>query len=102
MRLLRTSPIIEENTFSGNLTGIFFREGVETAVVRRNNFDNQEYDIKLGEAQTSHVDAAENWWNARQKGLLAERIYDANDAKGVGRVMTGAPLPEPWGSEPKQ
>ena len=102
MRLLRTSPVIEENTFTGNLTGVFFREGVETAVVRRNNFDNQEYDIKLGEAQTARIDASGNWWQALQNGLLGERIYDAADAVGLGRVITDPPLTEPWGPEAEE
>ena len=102
VRSLRSSPVIEENSFFGNLTGIFFREGIAGAVVRRNNFDNREYDIKLGETQTEDVDASGNWWQAAQGGRLAERIYDGKDTPGIGRVNIDSPLAAPWGAEPKK
>lgn len=96
IRCLKASPTIEENTFAGNLTGIFFRQGVRDAVVQRNNFDNLEYDVKLGEEQADDVSAAQNWWKAAQTGTLADRIYDADDAEGLGRVAVGQPLAAPW------
>ncbi|GAB4286403.1 MAG: hypothetical protein Kow0092_39970 [Deferrisomatales bacterium] len=99
VRALRTSPIIEENTFSGNLTGIFFRQGVADAVIRRNNFDDREYDIKLGEAQSQDVQAGGNWWKAWEAGRLSDRIYDGADSEGVGAVRVDSPLDAPWGAE---
>ncbi len=102
IRCLNGSPVIEENAFVGNLTGIFFRQGVTGAVVRHNNFDDVEYDLKLGEAQTDDVDAGSNWWAAAAKGRLADRIYDGTDSEGIGRVRTDPVLAEPWGLEPKR
>lgn len=102
LRSLRAAPVIEENTFTGNLTGIFFREGVAGAQIRRNNFDNVEYDIKLGEGQVADVEAPENWWKAAASGKLPDRIYDGADAQGVGRVRTEGPLAAPWGTEAKK
>lgn len=96
VRCLKASPTIEENTFSGNLTGIFFRQEVQGALVRRNNFDNLEYDVKLGEEQIDDVMAAQNWWKAAETGRLAEAIYDVGDTEGLGRVVVRDPLPAPW------
>jgi len=96
IRCLKTTPVIEENVFLGNRTGVFFREGVAGAVLRRNAFDNREYDVKLGEGQGQDVDAAENWWKAGESGQLATRIYDADDGENLGRVTTDRPLPAPW------
>jgi len=98
VRCLKASPVIEENSFVGNRTGVFFREGVAAAVVRHNAFDNREYDLKLGEGQVHDVDAGENWWKSAQAGNLAERIYDAVDGEGLGRVATDRALPNPWGT----
>jgi len=98
VRCLKATPVIEENSFMGNRTGIFFREGVAGVVLRRNAFDNREYDLKLGEGQMQDVDAAENWWQAAQAGQLADRIYDATDSKGLGTVATDRPLAAPWGA----
>ncbi|WP_025323583.1 right-handed parallel beta-helix repeat-containing protein [Deferrisoma camini] len=98
IRCLNSSPVIEENWFVGNLTGIFFRQGVTGAVLRRNNFDDREYDLKLGEAQTDDVDAGNNWWKADEKGRLADRIFDGADSEGVGRVNVEPRLPVPWGT----
>lgn len=102
VRCLDASPVIEENTFVGNLTGIFFRQGVTGAVIRRNNFDNREYDVKLGETQTSEIDASGNWWQASQEGILSQRIYDAEDGEGLGHVEIGSPLGAPWVSSPEE
>jgi len=102
VRCLKASPTLEENTFTGNLTGIFFREGVSGAVLRRNNFDNREYDVKLGEGQAQDVDAAENWWSVAKGGRLGDRIFDAEDGENLGRVIADRPLPTPWGVEPKK
>jgi nitrous oxidase accessory protein NosD len=101
VRCLKATPVVEENAFVGNATGIFFREGVEGAVVRRNNFDNVEYDVKLGESQSADVDAAQNWWAPLKGGAPDERIYDGADAPGLGRVLVAPPLPAPWGQEAK-
>lgn len=98
VRCLKASPIIEENTFLGNLTGIFFREGVEGALVRRNHFEDVEYDVKLGETQSADVDASQNWWALPPKVALGERVYDGADAPGVGRVLVEPALPAPWGA----
>lgn len=92
VRCLKTSPVVEENGFTGNLTGLFFREEVKGAVVRRNNFDDVEYDVKLGEGQADDVDAAGNWWGPRGGPPPAERVYDGADAPGLGRVKVDPPL----------
>ncbi len=102
VRCLNGSPVIEESVFAGNLTGIFFRQGVKAAVLRRNNFDNREYDLKLGEAQADDVDAAQNWWKAAAEGKLAERIFDGADSEGVGRVTVDPQLTVPWGTPEKK
>lgn len=96
VRCLKASPVIEENVFAGNLAGLFFREGVERAVVRRNDFANQEYDVKLGEMQTADVDAARNWWGLPAGVALADRLYDGTDSPGLGRVLVDPPLPAPF------
>ncbi|MDF1555386.1 MAG: NosD domain-containing protein [Deferrisomatales bacterium] len=87
IRCLEASPTLRKNAFVDNLTGIFFRQEVREPVIRENRFANVEYDIKLGEMQTTDVDAAENWWSATE-GRLAERIFDGADSEGVGRVQT--------------
>ncbi len=99
VRCLKGSPVIEENEFLANLTGIFFREGVQDPVVRRNNFDNLEYDVKLGEGQAGDVVAAGNWWRAAAAGTLAERLYDGADSEGLGRIVTEPALAAPWGRQ---
>lgn len=76
---------ILSNRFSGNGTGIFFREGIAQALVKGNVFDNLDYDIKLGEAQTDDVEASENTW-AGKSASVADRIWDGEDSPGVGRV----------------
>ncbi len=100
IRCLNASPVIEESWFVGNLAGIFFRQGVVNAVLRRNNFDNEEYDIKLGEGQTMDVDAGGNWWKADREGKLAERIFDRADSEGIGTVRVEPRLPAPWEPAP--
>lgn len=102
VRCLKASPVFEENSFLGNLTGIFFREGVQGAVLKRNNFDDAEYDVKLGEGQADDVDAAQNWWGPPGKGPLGDRIYDAADAPGLGRVTTDPPLTAAFGVTEKK
>lgn len=99
VRCLKASPVLEENTFSGNLTGIFFREGVTGAVLRRNNFDNREYDVKLGEGQTAGVDASGNWWSTGKDGRPGGRIYDAQKDESLGRVRVEPALAAPWSPE---
>ncbi|MBI5018132.1 MAG: right-handed parallel beta-helix repeat-containing protein [Deltaproteobacteria bacterium] len=101
VRCLKASPLLEENTFLRNTTGVFFREGVQGAAVHQNNFENLEYEIKLGEGQTADVDASHNWWGETQKTSLSERIYDGSDAPGLGRVIVDAPLATPWGQAPR-
>ena len=101
VRCLKGSPVIEQNEFTGNLTGIFLREGVVDPVVRHNNFDNREYDLKLGEAQARDVDAARNWWAGSAKGRPEDRIFDGGDSAGIGFVATDPVLSQPWGSEKK-
>ncbi len=96
VRSLNGAPVLEGNTFVGNRTGIFFRQGIEGAVLRRNNFDNLEYDLKLGEAQTQDVDARENWWKAAAAGQLAARLYDRTDDPALGFIRTEPLLPAPW------
>jgi hypothetical protein len=102
VRCLKAAPVLEENTFLRNATGIFFREGIQNAVVRRNNFENLEYDIKLGEGQAADVDASQNWWGPARTAALAERIYDGSDSPGLGRVLVDPPLATPWEQEPKK
>lgn len=75
----------ERNEFAGNLTGIFFREEVTDAKVTGNIFANEEYDIKLGEAQEKDVVALGNTW--KNSGRLGETIYDGVDSPGIGRVV---------------
>lgn len=99
VRSLKASPVLEENTFSGNLTGVFFREGVTGAVLRRNNFDNREYDLKLGEGQVADVDAAGNWWSPGRSGGSGRRIYDAAVDASLGRVQVEPALAAPWSPE---
>ncbi len=96
VRCLSASPVIEQNAFVGNLTGVFFREGVQDAVLRSNNFDNREYDVKLGEGQVHDVAAPGNWWKAAEDAALQERIYDGQDSDGVGRVVVDSRLATPW------
>jgi len=99
IRCLMGGPVIEENTFTANLTGIFFREGIANISLKRNNFYNDEYDLKMGENQTADVDASDNWWRAMGKGKIEERIYDVNDSPGVGRVIFTPALADPWGTQ---
>lgn len=102
MRGLKGSPVIEENVFTNNLTGLFFREGIVNPVVRNNSFDNREYDVKLGEAQTQDVDAARNWWASAAKARPGDRIFDGEDSAGLGFVATDPVLAQPWGAEAKK
>lgn len=102
VRCLEASPVIEANAFSGNLTGIFFRQEVLGAVIRRNDFDNTEYDVKLGEFQEADLDASGNWWKAAKAGTLPERIFDGADSEGVGRVHTEPLLPAPQAAQAPQ
>jgi parallel beta-helix repeat protein len=89
VRFLNSSEAaFSENTFSDNLTGIFFREGVKTPSIKRNDFDNYEYDIKLGENQTMNIEAGGNWWVNATRKPLDEFIYDGKDSEGVGIVYT--------------
>ncbi|MEW6488816.1 MAG: right-handed parallel beta-helix repeat-containing protein [Thermodesulfobacteriota bacterium] len=99
VRCLKASPVVEENHFSGNLTAIFFREGVTGAVLRRNNFDNREYDVKLGEGQATDVDATGNWWSPGKDGGSGRRIYDAGVDAALGRVQVEPALAAPWSPE---
>lgn len=96
VRLWRASPVIEGNSFFANLTGIFFRQEVEGAVVRHNNFGDLEYAVKLGELQASDVDASNNWWGAADSTALAQKIFDGADSEGVGRVIVEPRLSGPW------
>jgi len=81
------SPRFTGNTFRGNLTGIFLREGVEGALVKGNDFDDVEYDIKLGEGQTFDVDARGNSWKAAREGGLGDLLYDGHDSAGLGMII---------------
>ncbi|TLN16171.1 hypothetical protein FDZ71_06900 [bacterium] len=98
-RLWFARPVFEENSFINNETGIFFREGIEQAAIRRNNFDNLDYDIKIGDFQEADIDASSNWWKASAMGELADRIFDGSDSEGVGRLVTDPVLSAPF--EPK-
>jgi nitrous oxidase accessory protein NosD len=91
-----TGAMFTENTFSGNLTGIFFREGVKTPALKRNDFDNYEYDIKLGENQTINIEAGGNWWANATRAALDEFIYDGKDSEGVGIVYTSPLADKPF------
>lgn len=95
VRLWRASPVIDGNTFAGNLTGLFFRQEVVGAVVRHNDFDDVEYGIKLGELQSADVDASNNWWGAVDPIALGQMIFDGADSDGVGRVLVEPRLAGP-------
>ncbi|GEM_PF-2496310 len=86
-RLWKASPVFRDNVFTANLTGIFFREAVNRPVIKGNLFDDREYDIKLGELQTTDVDATGNRWAAAEAATIPERIFDGEDSEGVGRVL---------------
>lgn len=102
VRLLDSKDVIlSGNTFRDNLTGIFFRQAIQGALVERNNFADLEYDVKLGEGQVESVQAANNFWKAQAEGHLAEKIYDAEDSQGLGQVHFDPMLPAAAEEAPK-
>lgn len=97
VRLLNsTGAAFIGNAFTDNLTGIFFRGGVKTPTIKHNNFDNYEYDIKLGESQSRNIDISANWWKNATRADLEEFIYDGKDSEGVGTVYIAPPANTPY------
>lgn len=86
LRCLNSKELTVKNSeFTGNLTGIFFRSGIASPAIERNNFDNIEYDLKIGESQAENLSLPGNWFAAGKDGVGA-RIYDARDSEGIGRI----------------
>ncbi|TAL15597.1 right-handed parallel beta-helix repeat-containing protein [bacterium] len=86
IRCLNSSGLTVKNSdFTGNLTGIFFRSGITSPSVEKNNFDNVEYDLKIGEGQAENLSLPGNWF-ASGKENVEKKIFDAEDSGGIGRI----------------
>ncbi|MBI5142626.1 MAG: right-handed parallel beta-helix repeat-containing protein [Nitrospirae bacterium] len=89
IRLFHSSPNVTGNLFTGNITAVFCREGCgETRIHGNDFFDNVEYDIKLGDAQTGDLDASGNWWGGSDKNDATGKFFDGLREPYVGRVRT--------------
>jgi hypothetical protein len=87
IRFIHSQPVIEYNTVSHNQTGIFVRQGATHPRISRNNIAyNEDYNLKLGEAQRRSLDCTDNWWGTTETELIEKYILDKLDADYIGRV----------------
>ena len=75
---------IFENEITENEIGVFIREGGKGVKIYRNNlYNNERYNMRLGDFNKDDVDATNNWWG---KGDPAEKIFDGRMESYIGRV----------------
>jgi hypothetical protein len=75
---------IFENEITDNEIGIFIREGGKGVKIYRNNlYDNERYNMRLGDFNKDDVDAANNWWGNKDP---AQKIFDGRQESYIGRV----------------
>ncbi|MDA8169034.1 MAG: right-handed parallel beta-helix repeat-containing protein [Nitrospiraceae bacterium] len=84
IRAFRGNARFAGNVITGNSIGLFVREKGSGLTLRENDFfDNNEYNIRLGDFNTEDVDARDNWWGGP---VPSETIYDARREPGIGMV----------------
>ena len=88
IRYIAADPVIKNNFFEKNTSGIFIREGSTNPVIKGNNFlDNKGFAVKLGEAQSTDIPAANNFWGSVKIDDVERVIYDKLDSDYLGRVL---------------
>ncbi len=87
MRFIYSQPIVKYNDISGNLTGIFIREGARHPDISYNNLNNRHYNIQLGEAQEYDITCPHNWWGSTDIKIIEKYLFDKQDADYIGRIF---------------
>jgi nitrous oxidase accessory protein NosD len=88
IRFWKGAPKITRNRITGNMTGIFFREGCGGAFVNGNDLSgNEEYAVKLGDMHAEDVDVSGNYWGDAGPGDIAEKIFDRKREPYIGNVL---------------
>jgi len=78
---------ISENEITGNGCGFFaVVKCAGGAVIRDNNIQNVEYNVKLGDQQKEGLDFRGNWWGTAEPGAIESGIMDGRVDSGLGRV----------------
>jgi parallel beta-helix repeat protein len=77
------TPIIKDNTFTGNTVGIF-NPSYEATITGNSFIDNTQYAIRAG---SDAVNVKDNWWGTTDRAVIAEKIYDSNDDFSLGTVV---------------
>jgi hypothetical protein len=75
---------IFENEITGNEIGVFIREGGKGVKIYRNNlYNNDRYNMRLGDFNKDDVEATNNWWGKEDP---SQKIFDGRLESYIGRV----------------
>ncbi|MCK4840122.1 MAG: right-handed parallel beta-helix repeat-containing protein, partial [Desulfobulbaceae bacterium] len=82
IRAFRGNMDIFENEISYNEIGVFIREGGKGVKIYRNNFfNNERYNLRLGDFNKDDVDARHNWWGSKRP---QDMIFDGHQESYIG------------------
>lgn len=87
------SPQIENNTFFKNTIGlnIYDSFGSPTPIIVNNNFEQNLYNIYLGQrdnpnSTVGNINATNNWWGTTDQQAINHTIHDSKDSTNLGTV----------------
>ncbi|MEW6427532.1 MAG: right-handed parallel beta-helix repeat-containing protein [Thermodesulfobacteriota bacterium] len=85
MRAYLATAQIHANEITGNEIGIFIREkGASVRIFGNNMYNNDRYNLRLGDFNPEDVDARDNWWGTDSP---AETIFDRRQEPTIGTVF---------------
>ncbi len=87
--------IVRHNRITGNGNGIFIFEKDSGLVISENNiYDNQRFNLRLGDFFRGHLSVENNWWGSEEERLIRKTIYDSRFDEEIGSVSI-RPSPRP-------
>ncbi|RMG60322.1 MAG: hypothetical protein D6713_03230 [Deltaproteobacteria bacterium] len=79
LRYLNGGPVVRRSRISGVRVGIFFREGVSTALFRENEIGATEYLVRVGDFASGYLDVRGNYWGTADPRIIGKMIFDGRE-----------------------
>lgn len=102
LRFWNGGPQVRGSDISGNVTGLFYREGSGGGKISGNRIANREWDVKVGDWASGDLDLSGNFWGNGPDSRAVSRIGDFREPPRDGRIVLapaiGSP-PDPCGAD---